>query len=124
MFNRYSHTRYHMRKDEQRLVSIDAPLGDSDDDDSFTRGALLVSDEQLEVGLLERGGGAQLSERTRRALGALRAIERMALVAKDLRGLETTDAPRALGLSLPMLRFHLTRARQAFKTIYEALEPA
>jgi RNA polymerase sigma factor (sigma-70 family) len=110
---------------DKKTLSLDAPLGVGDDSDGLTHADLLVSDVPLlEAVALADEEAAAFSERTRVALASLRAQHRMALVARDLRGLDWPDAAAAASCTLEQVRSVVSTARNNFKTYYAALEPA
>jgi RNA polymerase sigma factor (sigma-70 family) len=123
MFNRFSLTKYHMKRDLMKLVSLDAPLGDPNDDDSLSRADLLRDETPLqEASFFASVEEDALTERTRIALASVRARERMALIAKDLRGMDFTDVAAALGCSIGNARLIVADGREQFKNVYAALE--
>lgn len=110
---------------EKKTLSLDAPLGDANGDDTITHADLLVSDvAMLEAAMLADDESAAFSARTRIALASLRADHRMALVAKDLHGLDWPEAAAALKCEVNTLRSLLTVARRQFKTYYAAVAAA
>lgn len=122
MFNRFSLTRYHMKRAATKLVSLEAPLGSAHDEDSLTRADLLRDETPLqEAAFFASAEEAALTERTRVALASVRTRERMALIAKDLRGLDWADAAAAFGCSVGNMRLIVADGRAQFKNVYDAL---
>ena len=65
--------------------------------------------------------GETVAEQVRAAIDQLPESYRTVLLARDIEGLDTEQTASALGLSIPVVKTRLHRARQALRTLLEPL---